>query len=37
MKCERCKEGNLKYLEDHESFYCENCGARYELVDDSGV
>lgn len=33
-KCPRCKQNKLKYIPEHESFYCNNCGARYNLVDD---
>lgn len=39
MKCLRCKTEDIKTTTDvigEPSYYCENCGATYTLVDDSG-
>ena len=44
MNCMRCEDGvltapDIKKLEDwtQSYYYCENCGAKYEIVDDSGI
>jgi len=37
MKCIRCKMCEIIEMIEHESYYCNNCGARYELLDDSGA
>ena len=38
MKCRRCKtEGIIEDVDNEEAYYCENCGAKYKLIDDSGA
>jgi len=44
MKCIRCKTQDILPIDvftidkevHEESYYCENCGATYKLIDDSG-
>ena len=44
MNCLRCENGvltapDIKKLKDWTQayYYCETCGAKYEIVDDSGI
>ena len=37
MKCNRCKKDMLEYYQDTDTYYCTNCGNRYDRHDDSGV
>ena len=42
MICLRCRDENINIVISEntpkvvEKYYCKNCGARYELIDDSG-
>lgn len=36
MKCLRCKTEDIKVFDEEVGYVCENCGATYRLIDDSG-